>query len=709
MAKLCRLILVLAVLSVAVAVVIVGAQYFYLCLLFLLVYLWLGVRRWKGDPTAFGSARLAGVFDLVRHVMLGGDDGMILGRASLCEPSTLTQAVRGLLSPAVDSATACRVFLASLRGGCDRRLIRIRKYVHLLTVAPAGAGKSIAVLVINLLSFRGSSVVVDPKGELFKLTSLVRKVIFGHKIIRLDPNGLVGPAESTDGLNPLDFIDENAIDFIDECRALADMLVLEKGTEHEPHWNARAVDILTGFIAFVCALERDLAKRNLKLVLSLVSSPVSFKEVIRTMQSIPAFHGVLRQMGDEMTWIKGRELGGVVSTMSRHIGFLKSPMVTACLSKSTFDPHWLRSDKLTVYLVLPSEKLRVLSPLMRVWLGVMLRQLTRHGASEKHPVTFFVDEAAHIGKLQPLEDAVTLMRGYGVRLWLFFQSLDQLKKTYGESASIILDNMGTQQYFGINSLETAEHLSKRMGDRTQLIESINRSVSRSQPTGGRGEGGSVSTSESINISMQGRRLIKEEEVLLLPENVALVFHRNLPPIAASLVKYFEAPEFAKGAIEASRRLGPGALVLSVITLLASLMIVAMAISVPSPAELQRSMNRPIPRLSTPLSRGVARTEKPLRVGQKPPLVLAWDGGSWQPQQGYPVLEPDEELVPAWSYNPVIDAQLRRSNAYFRMPKTLSRRPGYGFPQQASPNRPYGQTGSGRSRSERPVSGFYRIP
>jgi type IV secretion system protein VirD4 len=43
--------------------------------------------------------------------------------------------------------------------------------------------------------------------------------------------------------------------------------------------------------------------------------------------------------------------------------------------------------------------------------------------------------------MQALEDAVTLMRGMGIRLWLFFQSREQLKKCFGDNAGTVLDNL----------------------------------------------------------------------------------------------------------------------------------------------------------------------------------------------------------------------------------------------------------------------------
>jgi type IV secretion system protein VirD4 len=254
MAPFCRLTLLFAVFAAGAAFALAIVQYPYLAMLVIGVSVWRRSRVWRGSAGAFGTARFSSIRDLARYWMLGHDDGLILGEAGLCARPRLRQAIFGLLTPSVDSATACRLFFAALWGGRARQLIRVRNHVHLLTVAPAGAGKSVAALVPNLRSFRGSAVVVDPKGELFKLTASTRKNDFNHHIIRLDPTGLMGSAESSDAFNPFDFVNEDAPDFIDECRAVAQMIVLEKGTEPEPHWNDRATDILTTTIAFVCAV-----------------------------------------------------------------------------------------------------------------------------------------------------------------------------------------------------------------------------------------------------------------------------------------------------------------------------------------------------------------------------------------------------------------------------------------------------------------------
>ena len=142
---------------------------------------------------------------------------------------------------------------------------------------------------------------------------------------------------------------------------------------------------------------------------------------------------------------------------------------------------------MTVYLITPPDKMVVWAGLQRLWLGCLLRIITRGVPTEKNPVLFLVDECAHIGQMQALEDAVTLMRGMGIRLWLFFQSIEQLKKCFGDNAGTVLDNLATQQYFSITSYETAEAMSKRIGDETIVIRTEGDNRGTSTPIGGDGK------------------------------------------------------------------------------------------------------------------------------------------------------------------------------------------------------------------------------
>jgi type IV secretion system protein VirD4 len=511
------------------------------------------------------------------------EDGLILG-CSLADPPSLAAGVSGLFSPWNRSGFACRTFFASVFGGkwLSNRLIRVNNYVHLLTCSPAGGGKGIAALIPNLLSYRGNCVVVDPKGELFRATARHRHRKFGHRIIRLDPFGVCGPGG--DSLNPFDFIDHRADDFVDECRDLGDMLVIRQHDEKDPHWNESACNNITALSCFVCGAEPDRSKRHLGTVRAIAASRNKYALAVEIMQQTESCQGVIAMLGGSLTWHEGEELASVQSTLARHTNFLDSPAVRRNTSSSSFDPMILRQGKADVFLILPHDRLSSLSRLQRLWIGTIMRRITSGVPTEKSPVLWLLDEMAHIGHMQAIEDAVTLYRGMGIRLWFIFQSLNQVKTCFGEKASTVLDSIGTQQFFAINSYETAEEISKRIGDATIAIETENYSWGHSHNTGvtAQQESRNRSTNNTLNRSEIARRLLKPEEVLTLSPDICLIFHKHVPVTVGRLVKFFEAPEFKRGGTAAPRRLGVAATVLAIFTLLASCLVTGAALIAAGP-------------------------------------------------------------------------------------------------------------------------------
>ena len=523
---------------------VVGLQYPAVGIIVLIgVGLRLCQRRWKVSG-AYGTARLAGLFDLMSGGLLA-DRGLILGRVSHAARPSKGQAMRSLLSPGVPSETAVRLcesaFLGARREG---DLIRINDFVHLATFAPAGGGKSVSVLYPNLLSYEGNCVVVDPKGELYKLTAKHRKQQFGHTTVRLDPARLYGPGG--DCFNPLDRIDPKRPDFIEVCRDLANMLVIRTGKEMDPHWCDSAENVITAFIAYICALEGNPAARNMRGVRAQIASRDNYTQALEVMQQTEGFYGVLEELGHSLKWHVDKELGSVMTHAQRYTNIFGAPLVADSTGSKTFDPMQLRNGRMTIYLITPPDKMTVWAGLQRIWLGSLLRIITQGKATERNPVLFLVDEAAHIGKMQALEDAVTLMRGMGIRLWLFFQSIEQLKKCFGDNAGTVLDNLATQQYMSITSYETAEQMSKRIGDETIVIRTEGDNRGSSTPTGGDGKSpGSRNSGSNTTTSEAARRLMKPEEILVLPEHTTIVFHKNHYVIVCDKSKYYADKAFRR--------------------------------------------------------------------------------------------------------------------------------------------------------------------
>jgi type IV secretion system protein VirD4 len=588
----CRAALVLAVGIVGFNLFAVGVALPWVGVAVLALMAWRKLRGGRGVSGNFGFARFAGWADLIRGRLTGqGDRGWFMGRLGYVAPPTRAQAIRSLCNPLVPSEMAVRQCFAAFggarRGGDD--FIRINDGVHAAVFAPAGAGKTTKMLGPNLLSYSGNCVVVDPKGELFDLTAKHRRRKFGHKIVRLDPALWCGPGANR--FNPFDFIDPETADFVDRCRDLANMLVVRTGLEQEPFWSDAAETAVTAFSAHVCAAEQEKALRNLRGMRELLASRENYAHAVEEMQKNDKFYGVLKQLGGQLSWHVDKQLAGVMGHAQQHTNIFDSPLIAHSTGSTDWNPAELRSGRMTVYLIVPGDKLVIWAGLMRMWLGSILRIITRGKPTEKNPVLFLVDEAAHIGRMQALEDGITLMRGMGIRIFLFFQSLDQVNKCFGERASTVLDNLGTQLYFGINSYETADALSKRIGDVTIANVTDGSNSGMSWSSGVRSDGHSRNTGSSVSVTETGIRLVRAEEVLTADGSSGFLFHRNHPIILCQMIEYFSDKAFRwrwwRGyGTGRSRGLGLDAMVVSLAALGLSVLLTAVVARVPVPVRQQ---------------------------------------------------------------------------------------------------------------------------
>jgi type IV secretion system protein VirD4 len=535
-----RLLLVLAMVVLLANAVVVGLHYQALAIVSLLGLTYrLTRRRWQVSGT-YGTARESGLPDMMPYL---GDRGLIMGRVGHAGRPTRMQALGGLLSPRVSSEWAVRQFSAAfLRSGRPDAFIRIHDYVHLATFSPAGGGKTVSVIAPNLLSHEGNCVVIDPKGELYALTHEHRQREFGHTIVRLDPARLFGPG---DGFNPLDFLDPRQPEFLGACRDMANMLVTRSGMESEPHWAESAENIICTFIAYIRAMEGNRAARTMRGVRTQIASRTLYAQGLERMQSQQElFYGVLEDLGHSLTWHVERELGSVMSYTQRFTHIFGEPLVAAATAATSFDPMRLRTGRMTVYIIIPPDRLVVWQGLLRLWLGCLLRIITRGVPTEKNPVLFLVDECAHIGRMQALEDAITLLRGSGIRMWLFFQSIEQLKKCFGENAGTVLDNLSTQQYFSINSYPTAKEMSERIGDATVIVRSEGDNQGTSAPTGGDGRTpGNRNSGSNTNYSEAALRLWRPEQILVAAATTAFIFHKNNYVIVCDRIRYYADKAF----------------------------------------------------------------------------------------------------------------------------------------------------------------------
>lgn len=423
-------------------------------------------------------------------------------------------------------------------------LLRYAGDGHLLTIAPTRSGKGVGCVLPNLLTYPGAVLVTDPKGENYAVTARARRAL-GQHVVAVDPFGMVG---GLDAFNPLDAIDANGEDANDEARLLADMLVVEEGRGGGDHtfWTEEARALLSGLILHVVASAPP-ELRTLSHVRELLTLPPEpFQLVLSDMLESEAVGGLVSRAAARLLQKAERERSGVMSAAQSHTHFLDSPRMGRVLGRSSFRMADLRGGALSLYLVLPPERLDGYRRWLRLLIASALLELTRRpgmtgGASAGQPphrVLFMLDEFAHLGRMQPIERDVGLVAGYGVTFWLLLQDMAQLRATYGDRWQTFVANCAVLQAFGTSDWETAEYLSKLTGEATIRVgsENVSTGVSRGRHAQ-RQHGNSNTTSE------RGRRLLTPDEVLRLPKDEQLVFVRGEHPVRARKLAYHRDEEF----------------------------------------------------------------------------------------------------------------------------------------------------------------------
>ena len=410
----------------------------------------------------------------------------------------------------------------------SKKLLRYDGPAHLLTMAPTRTGKGVGTIIPNLLTADRSVICIDPKGENAKIAGRARQQ-FGPVHV-LDPFAVSGQPSAA--FNPLDTLDPAGLDVAEDASTLADALVFdEPGMAGEAHWNEEAKALVAGLILHIAASEpRD--RRNLATLReALTLAPEAFAALLKDMQASTAAAGLIARAANRHLGKSDREAAGVLSAAQRHTHFLDSPRMAAVLGRSDFRFADLKRRNVSVFLVLPPDRLATYSRWLRLLVSQSLTDMARDPAKPAAPVLYLLDEFAALGHLAPVERAMGLMAGYGVQLWPILQDVHQLRATYGQRAGTFLSNAGVLQVFGVNDHDSARLVSDLLGQETVVFQTMARAID-AEETG-------------LTYSQQhiARALLTPDEVRNLPQNVELLFLAGQRPIVAGKLAYYADSEF----------------------------------------------------------------------------------------------------------------------------------------------------------------------
>ena len=340
---------------------------------------------------------------------------------------------------------------------------------HLMTIAPTGAGKAISAALPTLCEYPGQVIVNDPKGELYLRTAEKRRAL-GHRVVLLDPFHII-PKARRDSFNLLDICYLRKEDVFAECQTLANNLS-EGGSTDERYWDDNARNLISGLLGLL--LHQSKAKRKRATVPDLLRTlfvdDLAFTIATLLDQDKHVPEHVRQSFSSYFAAPSDRTRPCIDNTAQGYLQVFKSPGILESLGKSTFDLQDIIDGKpITVYIVMPPDKMDSHRVLMVQWLHALFTAITTRKKLPKEPTLFLIDETATLGKFPMLSTFIAICRGFGVRVWTFWQELAQVHTFYPAQARTIIGNCGVIQLFGTRLYSSARDLHLLTGIPIHMI------------------------------------------------------------------------------------------------------------------------------------------------------------------------------------------------------------------------------------------------
>lgn len=405
------------------------------------------------------------------------------------------------------------------------------KFPHCLIIAPTRAGKGVGYSIPNLFLFPGSMVVLDVKGELFEATSRHRQSQ-GDDIFYFSPLDFVNPSHR---YNPLERVASirNGDEAYTELAKIADyfLTVSDKGSAGDFLTEGRDLFIAAGLLA----IERE--KPTIGEI-SRILFGRGATQAAYTAHSEEVKHPSAGQTFRKFAGYSDRTLSSHASVLSgAGLSLWNNPAIDRATGGNDFSFSDLRRKPMAVYLVVNSDSIKTLAPLIRLFFGELiatLRATMPDPVAEPWPVKIMLDEFDQLGPMPIIVQSLKQLAGHGARVSIITQSIPGLESTpYTENERLSIESAaGIKLYLAPNEKKTAQEVSDSLGKTTKLAVSDSLS-----------HGKSGLFQRSISRRNEERPLMSSDELKKLDRNKVILLPERQNPIMVDRIVYYEDPFF----------------------------------------------------------------------------------------------------------------------------------------------------------------------
>ncbi|CAN7745922.1 MULTISPECIES: Ti-type conjugative transfer system protein TraG [Rhizobium/Agrobacterium group] len=396
---------------------------------------------------------------------------------------------------------------------------------HGIVFAGSGGFKTTSVTIPTALKWGGTLIVLDPSNEVAPMVKAHRSEA-GRDVIVLDPK------DPDIGFNALDWIGQHGGTKEEDIAAVASWIMSESGRAsgvRDDFFRASGLQLLTAIIADVCLSghteKKDQTLRTVRMNLS---------------EPEPKLRARLQEIYDnsESDFVKENvaafvnmtpeTFSGVYANAIKETHWLSYPNYAGLVSGSTFSTDDIASGKTDVFVALDLKTLETHGGLARVIIGSFLNALYNRDGAMPGRALFLLDEVARLGFMRILETARDAGRKYGITLLMIYQSIGQMRETYGglDATSKWFESASWISFSAINDPETADYISRRCGTTTVEIDQVSRSF---QARG---------SSRTRSKQLASRPLIQPHEVLRMRADEQIVFTGGNAPLRCGRAMWF---------------------------------------------------------------------------------------------------------------------------------------------------------------------------
>jgi type IV secretion system protein VirD4 len=396
---------------------------------------------------------------------------------------------------------------------------------HGIVFAGSGGFKTTSVTIPTALKWGGALIVLDPSNE-------VAPMVASHRTGADRDVFILDPKNPEMGFNALDWIGQYGGTKEEDIASVASWIMSDSGRVsgvRDDFFRASGLQLLTAMIADVCISgHTPKESQTLRQVRANLSEPEP--KLRQRLQDIYDNSGsdFVKENVAAFVNMTPETFSGVYANAIKETHWLSYQNYAALVSGSTFSTNDIASGKTDVFINIDLKTLETHAGLARVIIGSFLNAIYNRDGATSGRTLFLLDEVARLGFMRILETARDAGRKYGISLTMIYQSIGQLRETYGgrDASSKWFESASWISFAAINDPETADYISRRCGMTTVEIDQVSHSY---QARG---------SSRTRSKQLAARPLIQPHEVLRMRADEQIVFTAGNPPLRCGRAIWF---------------------------------------------------------------------------------------------------------------------------------------------------------------------------